>query len=277
MLAEDAVPFIPGQTYEVEIVAQGTTLEVSVDGALIFSVTDPSFISGGIGLYTWGNSASYFDDVQVEDLAAGTVILSEDFDDGNIIGWSITDGGTISWPSAWSATTGTLIQSSNVHSNPTDAASLDKLGTYALYVDTVWTDYRVVVDNTDTAGTNFFSAVGSWTSSTNVPGFIGPNYQYAAAGDGSKTATWTIEINQAGDYEVAARWTSSSNRAPDAPYTILNNGNVLGVVLVDQRVNGGAFVSLGTFALDVGTLEVELTNSASNFVIADAVRVSLLQ
>jgi len=145
------------------------------------------------------------------------------------------------------------------------------------YVDTVWTDYRVVVDNTDTAGTNFFSPVGSWNSSTHAPGFIGPNYQYAAAGDGSKTATWTIEINQAGDYEVAANWTSSSNRAPDAQYTILNNGNVLGVVPVDQRANGGQFNSLGTFALDVGTLEIELTNSASNFVIADAVRVSLLQ
>ena len=85
----------------------------------------------------------------------------------------------------------------------------------------------VVVDNTDTAGINSFSAVGSWTSSTHAPGFVGPNYQYAAAGNGSKTATWTFDINQAGQYEVEANWTSHSNRAPDAPYTILNNGNVL--------------------------------------------------
>jgi len=134
-----------------------------------------------------------------------------------------------------------------------------------------------IVDNTDTTGTNFFSAVGSWTSSTYTPGFFGTDYQYAAAGNGSKTATWTFEINQAGQYEVAANWTASSNRAPDAPYTILNNGNVLGVVSVDQRVNGGQFNSLGTFALDAGTLEVVLTDAASNFVIADAVRVSSLQ
>jgi len=142
---------------------------------------------------------------------------------------------------------------------------------------TVAEDAPMIVDNTDTTGNNFFSAVGSWTSSTHAPGFFEPDYQYAAAGDGSKTATWTFEINKTGQYEVAANWTSSSNRALDAPYTIRNNGNILGVVPVDQRVNGGQSNSLGTFALDVGTLEVELTNAASNFVIADAVRVSLLQ
>ena len=129
------------------------------------------------------------------------------------------------------------------------------------------------MDNTDTATPDFFSAVGSWTSSTWRPGFFGTDYQYAAAGDGSKTATWTFEISQAGQYEVAARWTASSNRSPDAPYTILNNGNVLGVVPVDQRVNGGQFNSLGTFALDVGMLEVVLTNAASSYVIADVVEV----
>jgi len=134
-----------------------------------------------------------------------------------------------------------------------------------------------VVDNTDATGINFFSAVGSWPLSTSIPGFFGTDYQYAAAGDGSKTATWTFEINQAGQYEVEARWTASGNRAPDAPYTILNNGNVLGVVPVDQRVNGGGqFNSLGTFDLDAGTLEVVLTNAASRYVIADAVQVSFV-
>jgi len=134
----------------------------------------------------------------------------------------------------------------------------------------------VIVDNTDTAAPDFFSDVGSWTSSTHSPGFVGPNYQYAAAGDGSNTATWTFEISQAGEYDVAARYSASSNRAPDAPYTIRNNGDVLGVVPVDQRVNGGQYVSLGTFALTVGTLEVVLTNDASSFVIADAVELTQL-
>ncbi len=52
---------MPGETYEVEIVAQGTTLEVLIDDDLIFSVTDTSFAEGTIALYSWGNSVTPVD------------------------------------------------------------------------------------------------------------------------------------------------------------------------------------------------------------------------
>jgi len=133
-----------------------------------------------------------------------------------------------------------------------------------------------VVDNSDTATPDFFSTVGTWPTSTHSPGFEGTNYQFRSAGDGSQTATWTFDIDQAGQYEVEANWTSHSNRAPDAPYTIRNNGIALETVPVDQRVNGGQFVLLGTYTLEVGTLEVELTNQATGYVIADAVEVIFL-
>ena len=134
LLAEDSARYVPGQTYQVEIVAQGTTLEVSIDGALIFSVTDTSFTEGVIALYSWGNQGSYFDDVLVEDLFTGTVLFSEDFNAGDLSGWTIVDEGTISAPSAWSAATRTLVQSSNMYSGQaTDRADLAKLGTYALH------------------------------------------------------------------------------------------------------------------------------------------------
>ena len=90
------------------------------------------------------------------------------------------------------------------------------------------------------------------------------------------SATWTFAISQSGQYDVAANWTTDPNRAPDAPFTIRNNGNVLGTVTVNQQVNGGQFNSLGTFTLGVGTLEVVLTNAASSFVIADAVQLTLV-
>jgi hypothetical protein len=44
---------------------------------------------------------------------------------------------------------------------------------------------------------------------------------------------------------------------------------------VDQRQNGGQFNPLGTFALEVGTSEVVLTNVESGYVVADAVMVEL--
>ena len=116
VLAEDAVQYVPRQTYQVEIVAQGTTLEVSIDGVLIFSVTDTSSADGTIALYSWANDGSYFDDILVEDLSTGAVLLSSDFNGGDFSDWTIVDEGDKTGPSVWSAATGTLVQGSNIHS-----------------------------------------------------------------------------------------------------------------------------------------------------------------
>ncbi|MDY6838817.1 MAG: fibronectin type III domain-containing protein [Thermodesulfobacteriota bacterium] len=133
LLAEDSVGYVTGETYEIEVVAEGTTLEVFVDDELVFSVTDQTFTGGTIGLYSWGNRGSLFDNVLVEDLSTDVVVLWEDFGDGDYSGWSVVDEGTISGPSAWSAESGTLVQSANIYSGPTDRADLSKLGTFVVY------------------------------------------------------------------------------------------------------------------------------------------------
>ena len=95
--------------------------------------TDASLASGTIGLYTRDNQKSYFDDVLVEELGTGTLLLADDFDAGVLngwtIGWTILDEATIRQPSGWSAATGTLVQDSNINSD----ADLTMLGTLALY------------------------------------------------------------------------------------------------------------------------------------------------
>ena len=68
LLDEDAVQYVTGQNYQIEVIAQGSTLELSVNGTLIFSETDGSLVSGTIALYNWGNIGSYFDDILVEEL-----------------------------------------------------------------------------------------------------------------------------------------------------------------------------------------------------------------
>jgi len=65
LLAEDSVQYVTGQNYQVKIVAQGSTLQVSIDGSPVFSVNDSSLSSGTIALYNWGNIGSYFDDIRV--------------------------------------------------------------------------------------------------------------------------------------------------------------------------------------------------------------------
>jgi len=69
-LAEDSVPYVKGQSYLLDVRAQGDQLEVYVDGALVFSVTDDSIGQGSIAAYSAGNQGSAFDDIQVIDLAA---------------------------------------------------------------------------------------------------------------------------------------------------------------------------------------------------------------
>jgi len=242
LLAQDSVPYVIGQNYQVKIVAQGSTLQVSIDGSPVFSVNDSSLSSGTIALYSWGNTGSYFDDIVVEsgvanqapiissvtatpstisdvetsqlqvnatdpdsgpaaltyswsvlpgegslsdasianpvytppdvsstqiytltvDVSDGAaitsdtvditvtdagyqILLSEDFNDGDYNGWALVDQGTVNTPMAWSAATGVMVQSSNVHTLPT-GTEIPKLGTYAYWqAGTGWTNYTTAV------------------------------------------------------------------------------------------------------------------------------------
>jgi Domain of Unknown Function (DUF1080) len=69
LLAADNVPYVLGQNHDVELVVQGSRIEVWVDGARIFEVTDASLPTGTIGFTTWQNNGAFFDDVQVNEMA----------------------------------------------------------------------------------------------------------------------------------------------------------------------------------------------------------------
>jgi hypothetical protein len=129
LLAEDSVGYNINQTYAVEIIAQGTTLKINIDGKPLFSISDAAFKSGTIGLYSAFNQNSYFEDVLVEDLVSNTVLLSDNFNDGNLTGWKpIDEAGTSAGPSVWSVANGVLMQTSNIGS---DAPG--RPGTFLLY------------------------------------------------------------------------------------------------------------------------------------------------
>ncbi|MHC4474523.1 MAG: right-handed parallel beta-helix repeat-containing protein [Planctomycetota bacterium] len=76
----------------------------------------------------------------------GSLINSfrDDFNDGDYAGWQIVDQGNTSTPSSWSASTGEMIQSSNIYTEPTSDERF--LGTYALCRHQMhWGDYEVTV------------------------------------------------------------------------------------------------------------------------------------
>ena len=246
ILAQDSVPYVTGQSYQVKISAEGSSLQVSIDGSPVFSVNDNTFSSGTIALYSWGNTGSYFDDILVDGSSGGVnqapvissvtatpptisdavtstsqlqvnaydpdngpnaltyswtvlsgqgslddlnianptytppdvsatqtftltvkvsdgadittqtvditvtdastpqILLSEDFTDGNYDGWSLVDQGTKGGPMAWSAASGVMVQSSNVHTPTFDGVA--RLGTYAYWqAGFAWTDYTASV------------------------------------------------------------------------------------------------------------------------------------
>ncbi len=141
VLAEDAVPYVKNQTYQVTVSADGPALAVWIDGSEVWAVSDASHTTGTVAMYSWANAGSYFDDVLVAALdgsssspPSGSVLLEEDFSSGSLAGWTVVDEGTTSDSSAWSASTGSLVQSSNI------------LGTYAYYAQGLgWTDYQASV------------------------------------------------------------------------------------------------------------------------------------
>jgi len=125
----------------------------------------------------------------------------------------------------------------------------------------------IIVDNPDGV------AVGTWPTSTNTSGFFGANYQFHATGTGANTFTWTPVIPSSDSYDVYARWTAHSNRASDAKYTVTHAAGTTQVV-VNQKLNNGTWILLGTFTMDPGQgHNVSLTDDANGFVIADAVKV----
>jgi hypothetical protein len=128
VLAQDTVVYKKGQTYTLQTIAQGSSLKVLIDGKIIFSVTDTSIASGTIALYSHYNAGSYFDDILVEDLSTGSVLLSDNFNDGSTQGWTFMDESNEEGPARWLVSNGALAQTSNAGS--TDA---NDLGTYALH------------------------------------------------------------------------------------------------------------------------------------------------
>jgi hypothetical protein len=125
----------------------------------------------------------------------------------------------------------------------------------------------IVIDNSD-AG---FSTVGSWGSSSTIPGYYGAGYVHSASG--TNTATWTPNITVAGNYEVFIRWTADPNRPDAAPVEIkYNGGSSTANTTINQKTEGGSWYYLGTFNLNAGAGNyVKIFASDSGSCIADAV------
>ena len=62
---------------------------------------------------------------------------------------------------------------------------------------------------------------GDWVESTHEPGFVGERYLHDGNdGKGSKTATFTLRVREAGRYSIGVAWRGGGNRAAAVPIEV---------------------------------------------------------
>jgi len=118
----------------------------------------------------------------------------------------------------------------------------------------------VIIDERDPEFSRTASNGGEWRSATSSEAYNNQYYYTRYVGD--YTATWTPNL-QAGEYKIYARWRALSNRSTAVPYTI-NHAGGSDTVTVNQRINGGKWVLLGTYTFNEGSGSVNITYHVSD-------------
>ena len=136
------------------------------------------------------------------------------------------------------------------------------------------TPLHVIVDNADAECT----LTGAWSLSTNVRGWYNTDYAWANTKT-SDSASFDLDIPEAGDYNVFIRYTRGSDRSTRAPYTVYYDGGN-DTQTFDQRTWGGRWRLVGNYPFAAGQGQVDLScdtgeGGKTKVVVADAVMASL--
>jgi len=138
---------------------------------------------------------------------------------------------------------------------------------------------ELIIDsnNTNNDTTKGYIEVSSnWISTSSSAGYYGSGYFYASTQAISDPATFYFYASAAGTKTIDAWWTSGTNRSAAAPFIFVNAaGTTVASPKANQQVGGGAWNTLGTFAVTAGWNKVQLSRWAADgyVVVADAIRV----
>ncbi|MEV4757151.1 glycoside hydrolase domain-containing protein [Micromonospora sp. NPDC049559] len=133
--------------------------------------------------------------------------------------------------------------------------------------------WSTTIDNT-TAGR--FTASANWGTSTYSTQRYGADYRFAEPVSASDVAWYQADIPETGSYEVSVWYAADAGYNDSTPFVVATTaGNQ--TVRVNQRTNGGRWVSLGVFSLAAGDgdkVGVSRWTAGTGYVIADAVRIT---
>ena len=144
--------------------------------------------------------------------------------------------------------------------------------TFYMQLVTQSSPWETIIDN-ETSGR--FTASANWDTSSFSSQRRGSNYRFTTPEFVSDPAWYMADIPATGNYQVYAWYPANAGYNSSTPYVIVTtSGNQ--VVHVNQQINGGSWVSLGTFNLsggDYNVVGVSRWTSGTGYVIADAVRI----
>jgi N-acetyl-anhydromuramyl-L-alanine amidase AmpD len=144
--------------------------------------------------------------------------------------------------------------------------------TFYMQLVTQSSPWETIVDN-ETSGR--FTASANWDTSSFSSQRRGANYRFTTPEAVSDPAWYMANIPATGNYQIYAWYPANAGYNSSTPYVIVTtSGNQS--VQVNQQINGGSWVSLGTFNLSGGSYNVvgvSRWTSGTGYVIADAVRI----
>jgi uncharacterized lipoprotein YddW (UPF0748 family) len=133
--------------------------------------------------------------------------------------------------------------------------------------------FSATVDNSDSSR---FTAGTGWGVSSYSTQRYGADYRYATPVNAGDAAWYKVNIPVTGSYRVAVWYPATSGYNNATPYLVATTTGTV-TVPVDQRANGGTWVTLGTFTLaggDHNVVGVSRWTAGTGYVIADAVQVT---
>jgi N-acetyl-anhydromuramyl-L-alanine amidase AmpD len=138
--------------------------------------------------------------------------------------------------------------------------------------DVTW---QTTIDNSDSR----FSASGNWGTSTWSSQKHGADYRFANPEPVSDAAWYRANLPSSGNYRVQVWYPANSGYNDRTPYVVVTpSGNQ--TVHVNQRITGGQWRTLGTWAMNAGERNVVGVSRWTNgvgYVIADAVRIQRIE
>jgi len=153
----------------------------------------------------------------------------------------------------------------------------DLAGNYSPYSNTASVSTPSLVPTTvvlDNASPTGVTITGTWTATTGAPGYYGTNYTHDGnTGKGTKSVRFSPNL-ASGTYQVffrapaysTAPWAFATNVPVD-----INSTSGTTTATVNEQINGGVWVLLGTFNMDANSNVLIRTGATNGYVIADAV------